>query len=94
MKVWILVDDQNIVRCMASEECNLHQSKIDAGMTKHFVSDGGIVGDEYKDEKWTAHPENYPQPSESEIREQKISAEMQKMAEDSLIAKGEIEERG
>jgi hypothetical protein len=76
MNVYILVDENNIVRCVASEECNLHKDKL-ATMTKYHAPFDGIVGDEYnhKTNEWTARPENYPQPSEEEVIEDKISAE-------------------
>lgn len=63
MKIYALIDDDNIVRCMASDQSNLHPDKIAAGMTTYYVERGGIVGDEYdpQAEIWTAHPENYPE---------------------------------
>ena len=64
MKIWILVDEQDIVRCMASDVRNLHASKIEAGMIPELVERGGTVGDEYKDGVWTPRPENYPPPKE------------------------------
>ena len=94
MKIYILVDDQNIVRCMASEESNLHSNKL--GMSKHYVNRGGTVGDEYdtSTDKWTPKPENYPKPSKEEIRERKIQERAVKNARDKaeqeLIDEGEI----
>lgn len=90
MKVYILLDKNNIVRCMASEECNLHKDKLQ--MKKYLVELGGIVGDEYspKTGKWKARPENYPKPSEEELAEAKIQQEMRKIAIDNLKAQGEL----
>lgn len=74
MKVYILVDENSIVRDLASEKCNLEG----VGMIEHYVDFIGIVGDEYDSETdtWISRPENYPQPSEAEINEIKIEEEM------------------
>lgn len=94
MKVFILLDDRNIVRCAASEEENLHPDKLH--MKKLYVDCGGTVGDEYNLETgtWIPHPENYPQPSPEEVREQKIQDEMQvilrKQAVRRLRGRGEL----
>jgi hypothetical protein len=67
--MWLLYDDDNIVRCMATEECNLHQSKIDAGMTKlEAPGYSGVVGDEIDPvtKAVTPRPENYRKPSAAE----------------------------
>lgn len=97
MKKYILIDEQNICRCIATEECNLHKDKLH--MKKLLVEGDLMVGDEVDlvDDsgkvarvKVTPRPENYPQPSEDEIREQKIRAEMRRMAEERLITRGEI----
>ena len=66
MKVFILVDKENIVRCMASEEVNLHRDKL--WMKKYHVECRGLVGDEYiaATDTWIAHPGNYPPPSPRE----------------------------
>ena len=90
MKVWVLIDDQNIVRCLASELENLHPAKVEAGMLPLQVECGGTVGDEYRDGVWTRHPENYPQPNAEEVREGKIAAEMRAMAIERLEARGEL----
>ncbi len=88
MEGFILIDENKIVRCMATEARNLHQSKIDAGMETLFVEYGGIVGDEYdKDaKKWTPHPENYAQPSEAQINEGKIATKINELARTEAIA--------
>lgn len=91
MKVFILVDKDSIVRCMASEECNLHKNKLH--MSKYYVEPGnGTVGDKYfsATDIWEKHPENYPQPSETEINEAKINAKIRKLAIEALIAEGEL----
>lgn len=76
MKASILVDENNIVRCIATDECNLHEDKLH--MDKYYVEMKGIPGDEYNSETdtWTPRPDNYPQPSEAEISEAKIQAEI------------------
>lgn len=92
--MWLLLDAENIVRCMASEECNLHADKIAAGMAPVEVEVvGGTVGDHYDRTtgQWTAHPENYPKPSADELRQAKIMAEVRAMAAERLIARGEID---
>jgi len=94
MEVFVLIDENNIVRCMASEECNLHKDKL--YMEKRVVEMGGIVGDEYdtKTDTWTKRPENYPKPSPAEVREKLIAERMKKivrdMAEAELTAEGKI----
>ena len=75
MKAYILVDENNIVRCIASKECNLHKDK--SHMSRHYVDIQGSVGDEYKNGKWTAKPENYPKPTKEQLIRQKMS-EMQR----------------
>ena len=91
--MWLLLDADGIVRCMASEECNLHADKLAAGMKAVQAERGGTVGDHYDPQtgKWTPHPENYPQPSATELREAKISAEVRAMAEERLVARGELD---
>ena len=66
MKVFILVDEDKIVRCMATEEENLHPDKL--WMDQYYVESGGVVGDEYDavTDTWIPHPENYPAPDELE----------------------------
>ena len=88
MRVFILIDENNIVRCMASEECNLHKDKL--YMRKFYIEGKGIVGDEYNIEtdEWTARPENYPKSSEKEINESKIRQEIRRIAIENLIVAG------
>jgi hypothetical protein len=77
---YILLDESNIVRCMASDECALHKDKLH--MNKQRVDlTGHVVGDEYDPETgtWTSHPENYPQPTEAQVAETKIRAEIKAM---------------
>lgn len=94
-KVYILIDSENIVRCLASEECNLHEDKL--WMTKYRVDRKGIVGDEYTPETsaWTPRPENYPKPSPDEVIEKKIKKEMESLLRDQAIKnlkkKGELD---
>ena len=94
MNVYILVDENKIVRCMASEEANLHDDKLH--MKKHFVERQGTVGDEYDEltDTWTLRPENYPQPSQERLDDRKIESEMRAIQREkaiqSLIDKGEL----
>jgi len=94
MKTFILIDQNNIVRCVASEECNLHKDKL--YMDKHFIERDGTVGDEYDPltKVWTKRPENYPKPSVAAIKEKLITERMTKivrdMAEAELTAEGKI----
>jgi len=93
--VYLLLDENNIVRCMASEECDLHKDKIAGGMRKvTCVNPQGIVGDKYDHEQdiWEAHPENYPQLTETELIEAKIQAKIQENAR--LQAIKELKEAG
>lgn len=92
MKIFILVDEKSIVRCMASEKSNLHKDKLH--MKKYHVEDKGTVGDEYdvKTDEWIARPENYPQPTEKDLNEAKIGRKMRKLAIDSLKSEGELPE--
>ena len=94
MKVFIAVDENQVVRCMASERCNIHRDK--QYMDIYYVDRKGTVGDEYDTatDTWTARPENYPQPSEAQIAEKKITTEMQAIqraqAIQSLKDRGEL----
>ena len=85
----------NTVVCLASNRANLHNSWGDhLGLTDDYanieVELGGRVGDLFKGGRWTPKAENYPQPSPEEERERKISAEMRRLAEESLRARGEL----
>ena len=79
---------------MVSKECNLHDDKLH--MDKYHVETQGRVGDEYdsKTDTWTPRPENYPQPTQYQVDEKKIQAEIQAVqraeAIQSLIVKGEL----
>lgn len=92
--IFILVDGNKIVRCMATEESNLHSDKLH--MSKYFVERKGTVGDEYdtSTDAWTPKPENYPQPSQDEIDEGKIQTEIIEIqraeAVQSLKGKGDL----
>jgi len=93
--MYLLLDENNIVRCMASEVCNLHKNKIAQGMRQtSCVKPQGTVGDKYYTSTgvWEAHPENYPQLSEEEIQEQKIQAEIVKITREQAIKN--LRERG
>ena len=93
MQVFILVDENNIIRDMATEWENLSPGRA-ATMTKYLTNRGGTVGDEYNptEATWTPRPENYPQPTSEQIaaqeREALIQAKMREMAEAELIKAG------
>ena len=74
--MWILSDDQNILRCVASEEVNLHQSKIDAGMKAIEVDAYGQIGDRYDSvaKEWTSLPENHTKPGAAQVQEAKTQS--------------------
>lgn len=90
MKVFILVDDQKIVRCMASKEVNLHKDKLT--MKKYFVECGGTVGDEYDylTDKWVQKPANYPPPTLHENNEKLIRNKIREIAISELIGEGKL----
>lgn len=95
MKVYILIDENNIVRWMYSEEYNLDKKHEKYPLlTKLKVDFSGTVGDEYNGEtdEWTPRPENYPKPKEKDLNEIKIGRKMRKLAIDSLKAEGELPE--
>lgn len=84
MKVYIAVDENNIVRCLVSDRCNIHKDK--EHLSIYHVEFKGIVGDEYNAEtdEWIPHPENYPKPSENQLNEAKIARKIRKLAIKSL----------
>lgn len=87
MNVYILLDENNIVRCVASEECNLHKNKL--YMKKYYVKAGkGVVGDEYdpKTDLWISRPENYPQPTKAETQQALVEERKNKIIENQAIA--------
>ncbi len=94
MKTFILVDINKIVRCIATEEVNLHDDKLH--MDKHYVERQGRTGDEYDSatDAWISRPENYPQPTQDQANESKIEIEMLAIqraeAIQSLIVKGDL----
>lgn len=94
MNAYILVDENRIVRCISTEECTLHTDKLH--MDKYYVQIGGIPGDEYDSETdtWISRPENYPQPTETDINEAKIQAEIVSLTRTTAIQnlkdKGEL----
>ena len=92
MKVFILVDSEDIVRCIASEECNLHPEKIAVGMRMFYVDYKGTVGDKYdlETDTWISRPENYPKPNVEELYEEKIQDRMRQIAIDELIKEGKL----
>lgn len=86
--MYLLLDEDNIVRCVASKECNLHKDKIASGMRQVSCTDPkGTVGDIYDPEtgEWEKHPENYPQPTEKEVQERKIQEEIQRLTREQAI---------
>lgn len=88
MRAYILVDDDDIVRCMATDECCLHKDKIAAGMKKLFVECKGTVGDGYDEVTgtWTPHPENYPTESKLDIEGSLVNLLREKTGLESLEA--------
>ena len=71
MKVYIIVDKDGIIKCMASETQNLWEMDEWGKVDTHYVERRGTVGDYYdkiKDE-WIPKPENYPKPNKQEIEQ-------------------------
>lgn len=96
MKVYILIDENNIVRDMSSLECNLDPSRVET-MTMCRVEKAGRPGDEYDQStnEWIKRPENYPKPNQDFINEKKIKEEMNKITREQAIQnlkdKGELD---
>jgi hypothetical protein len=91
--MYILVDDKNIITCLANSECNLHKDKILAGHTTVEVDNVEMYcGDEYDpiERKIISRPENYPKPSIEELAEIQIRAEMRRLAVANLKTKGTL----
>lgn len=94
MKCYIKVDENNIVRCLATSRSNLHKDK--AEMKTYFVECRGTVGDEYnanKDE-WTARPENYPEPSNDSKKQKLINDKIKELAISQLKKEGKLDAQG
>jgi len=89
MTRYILIDDENICRCIASDLCNLHKDKVDAGMITSRINKPVNIGDEVivKNKECTVipRPENYPP-----LYEEAIQAEMRRAAIQTLITKKEL----
>lgn len=90
MGVYLLLDENDIVRCLSSDECNLHSDKLH--FKKVYAEYGGVVGDEYDPvlKKWSKRPENYPVKSEFETKEAMIKQKIREMAEAELVKEGKI----
>jgi hypothetical protein len=90
------------VVCIASDDANLHDSYGDVLRLVESYEDLelspehglGRVGDVFKNNTWTEHPENYPQPSEAQVNEAKVTAKVNELARSRaiqiLIAEGEL----
>lgn len=102
MNRYILIDENNICRCIATEKCNLHKNKLHMKMV--YTDKRPIIGDEIEiigkkgsiiDINIIKRPENYPENVKRRLkrdeRERKIQAEIRRIAEKSLIERGEIE---
>ena len=89
----IVLDENNIIIDMASEEGGLSKAKKYLGYPVHEVPDTGFMaGDEYdlKAGAFTTRPENHPVPSTEERTEDQIQVEMRRLAVDSLKTRGEL----
>ena len=91
--MFILIDENNIVRDCATREDNLAKGKVEQYKTVYEVEGSLRYGDEYnpKTGEITPRPENYPQKVIDE-NEVKIQAEIRAMAISSLKQKGELSE--
>lgn len=103
--MFAIIDNNNIIRCIASERCNLWARKawcdgteapcrmddLEDRLDEYDVRIVDIetfpnIGDEFiEDGSIIAHPENYPKPSQAEIDEAKIQAEMQTLLREQAI---------
>jgi len=68
-KVFIYVDENKIVKCIATDESNIWKDAAWGLVKKLRVGFGGTIGDEYDEAsgEWTPHPENYPKKSRAEV---------------------------
>jgi len=84
MKAFILVDDTDIIRCIATEENNLHKDKL--WMEKYRVKIKGIVGDEYDylTDTWKSRPENHPKETKKNKKERLIAIQSKLTATELL----------
>lgn len=99
-KLFILVDKNNIIRCVASSQKLLHQDKIDAGMKMYELTEEKygdslsniFPGDEYDEATGQIinRPENYPPLPEELLNKTKIQEELELMAVERLIQRGEL----
>lgn len=95
MRMFMLIDENNIVRDKASSRDNLSKKKIDL-CTLIEIKDDMVIryGDEYDPETGTVttRPENYPQQqlTEKQQTEAKIQTELRTMAIERLKEKGEL----
>jgi hypothetical protein len=87
---FILVDDDNIVRCIATHESNLHKDKLH--MKKYYTEVWCRPGDEYdsKTDTVTPRPENYPAPNTEELIEIRKSKIIRDQAIQELKDEGKI----
>lgn len=92
--MWIRVHKDGTVVCVASNRSNLHsaygnQLKLTDEYTDSEVEQPLIIGDKANG---TKQLNRRVQPNEEDLREAKIVAEIRRLAEQSLIARGEIQE--
>jgi len=88
--MYILTDENNIIKCMASEEVNLHKDKLH--LNKFEINNTGFtVGDEYnpKTNRIKSKPENYPKENIEQTKERKIQDEIRKIAIERLKESGD-----
>ncbi len=100
MDRYILIDKDNIIRCIATEEGNLHQDKIASGMTKHLLLDKDYgstfinIGDEISSKgEIIPRPENYSPLPEEFLLKAKIANEIYLMAVERLVDKKELSQQ-
>ena len=86
--VWILVDKDSIIKCMSSQEVNLHKDKLH--MDKYHVEDTEFVCGDYYNASLNiveSRPENHVVREEDTV-ESLIRAKTREIAIQALISEG------
>ena len=80
MKVFIYVDQNKIVRCIASDESNIWKDAAWGDVNKYHVDMKGTVGDEYNfaTDEWTSKPENHAKLTPEQEAEKEANKYIQK----------------
>jgi hypothetical protein len=98
LDLYATLDNNNVITCIASLECNLHQRRIDLGDKVVLISstmpgyDEMVCGDRYDPDtkQLTVIPANHTKPTIEELAEIQIQAEMRRLAISNLKTKGTL----